>query len=873
MRMLLQTIHDLPIFHAVPEILQRLRDHNNLVLQAPPGAGKTTIVPLCLMDQSWFKGGSRIIMLAPRRLAARTAARRMADLLGEKVGQTVGYRVRLDHKVSAQTRLEVVTEGVLIRKLQQDPELEGISAVIFDEFHERSQEADLGLALCLDIQQGLREDLKLIVMSATLDGENVARLMGGAPIVTSQGRTYPVDLRYLNRPPPATAPIERTVADAILQAVQQESGSILAFLPGAGEIERCAAIVRGLGLGQNVIIAPLYGMMRSADQDQAILSAPAGKRKIVLATAIAETSLTIDGICIVIDGGLDRSPRYDARTGMARLETRNLSRASAEQRAGRAGRTAPGICFRLWTAAAQRGLMPFSVPEITKADLVPLALELANWGIKDPEELRWLDVPDSGSMAAARAMLMSLGALDGAGRILAHGKKMVSLAMHPRLAHMVLKAKEMGLGRLAVEIAALLAERDILRHRSTDLRHRLEALRYFCAGDRPSAQRMGGDLATLQQVKRQMEGWCKSLKISLKTSAKISKKEDSPLSKTGLCLALAYPDRIGMRRRGAEPRYLLSGGSGAALDAADSLGGEKYLAICHLAPNNYKGLKFKNVQESRIYLTAPLDETDIWDVFSDQIMTVEQIEWDERRQLVQARKRQMLGQLVIHEEKLKNPASGPESGPESGQVMSALCHGIRKMGLASLPWDKQSIALRARILFCARYDPAGKWPDLSDEALLAGLEDWLGPYLEGIMSREQLTSKLALAEILKNFLTWPQQGALDRLAPSHYPVPSGSKITLDYRDAPPVLAVRLQEMFGLDKTPAIMAGKVTLLVHLLSPAGRPIQVTQDLENFWGSSYEAVKKDMKGRYPKHHWPDDPLAAKPTSRSLKSRQKKK
>ncbi|MCF6215087.1 MAG: ATP-dependent helicase HrpB [Emcibacter sp.] len=855
--MLLQTMNDLPIFQAVPEILQQLCAHNSLVLQAPPGAGKTTVVPLCLMDQPWFKGDSRIIMLAPRRLAARAAARRMADLLGEKVGQTVGYRVRLDHKVSAQTRIEVVTEGVLIRKLQQDPELNGISAIIFDEFHERSQEADLGLALCLDIQQGLREELKLIVMSATLDGENVARLMGGAPVVTSQGRAYPVDLRYLDRPPPAIVPIERTVADTILQAVQQESGSILVFLPGAGEIERCAALVRGFDLGQNVIIAPLYGMMPAADQDQAILNPPAGKRKIVLATAIAETSLTIDGICIVIDGGLDRSPRYDARTGMARLETRRLSRASAEQRAGRAGRTAPGICFRMWTAAAQRGLMAFSAPEITKADLGPLALELARWGIRDPEELRWLDVPDSGSMAAARDILISLGALDDEGRILAHGKKMVSLAMHPRLAHMVLKAKEVGLGRLGVEIAALLAERDILRHRSTDVRHRVEALRYFCAGDRSSAQRMGGDLIALQQVKKQVEGWCRSLKIS--------KEEDSPLGKAGFCLALAYPDRIGMRRKGAEPRYHLSGGSGAALDAADSLGGEKYLAICHLAPNNYKGVKFKSAQEPRIYLTAPLDEADIWDIFSDQITTVEQIEWDERRQLVQARKRQMLGQLVIHEEKL--------TPPPPDRVVPALCDGIRKMGLVSLPWDKQSIALRARILFCARYDPAGSWPDLSDEALLAGLEDWLGPYLEGIMSREQLTSKLALAEILKNFLTWPQQEALDRLAPSHYPVPSGSKITLDYRDDPPVLAVRLQEMFGLDKTPAIMAGKVTLLVHLLSPAGRPIQVTQDLENFWGSSYEAVKKDMKGRYPKHHWPDDPLAAKPTSRSLKSRRKKK
>jgi len=856
MRKILQKIGDLPISQVVPEILHQLQGHNNLVLQAPPGAGKTTAVPLCLMDQAWFKKDSRIIMLAPRRLAARAAARRMADILGEKVGQTVGYRVRLDHKVSDQTRLEVVTEGVLIRKLQQDPELCGIRAIIFDEFHERSQEADLGLALCLDIQQGLREDLKLIVMSATLDGENIARLMGDAPIVTSQGRAYPVEMRYLDRLPPPNVSIEQTVADAILQAVRQESGSILAFLPGAGEIERCAAIVRGFALGQDVIIAPLYGMMRMADQDQAIGCPPNGKRKIVLATSIAETSLTIEGIRIVIDGGLTRSPGYDARTGMARLETGRLSRASAEQRAGRAGRLSAGICFRMWTAAAQRGLKPFSPPEITKADLVPLALELANWGIKDPSVLRWLDVPDRGSMAAARDTLISLGALDETRRILAHGKRMVRLAMHPRLAHMVLKAQDMGFGMLGVEIAALLTERDIMRGGSADLRHRLELLRCFYAGDNAAARRMGGDLAALQQVKRQIESW--------RIARKLSGEEERPYHKTGICVALAYPDRVGMRRIGTEPRYLLSGGTGAALDASDNLGGARYLAICHLALKKNTGRQMKRTQDSRIYLAAALDETDIWHIFSDQITAVEQIAWDERSQSVQAQKRHMLGKLALKEETLTKPA------PDL--VMPALCHGIRKMGLSSLPWDEQSTAFRDRVLFCARHDPQGSWPDLSDEALLCGLEEWLGPYLDGIMTRAQLTS-LNLTDILKNFLTWQENKALDSLAPRYYHVPSGSNISLCYDADPPVLAVRIQEMFGLDTTPAIMAGKVTLLVHLLSPAGRPIQVTQDLENFWGSSYDAVKKDMKGRYPKHHWPDDPLAARPTRRSLKRSPRRK
>ncbi|PCI32944.1 MAG: ATP-dependent helicase HrpB [Alphaproteobacteria bacterium] len=833
--------YDLPISQVIPDILDRLQTHDSLVLQAPPGAGKTTLVPLYLLGESWARAG-RIIMLEPRRLAARAAARRMADMLGEAVGQTVGYRVRFDHKVSDKTRIEVVTEGVLIRRLQQDPELSGVSAVIFDEFHERSLEADFGLALCLDVQQGLRPELKLMVMSATLDGENVARLMGDAPVVSSEGRAYPVAMQYLDRP--ARGPIERTVAEAVARAVTAEAGSILVFLPGAGEIERCAGLLKAYNFGPDVIIAPLYGMMRMADQDRAIQPAPAGQRKIVLATAIAETSLTIEGIRVVIDGGLDRSPRYDVRSGMTRLETRTLSRASATQRAGRAGRLTPGICYRMWTEAAQRGLSPFAAPEITTADLVPLVLELANWGVGDPAELSWLDEPDPAAVAQARDLLQALGALDHQGRILAHGRQMAQLAMHPRLAHMVLTAKKLGFGGLGVWIAALLAERDILRNRSADMTRRLELLGQFLAGDKSLARKGGADMALLPQIKRLIEVWSRSLKLS--------RTEACPLEKTGLCLALAYPDRIGGRRPGGEARYLLSGGRGAALDPSDALGSEKYIAICHLD---------KGAREARIYLAAPLMESDIEDIFADQITVEEQVEWDGRSDSVIARRCHRLNRLILRQEKLKNP--------DPAAIIAALCQGIRKMGLAALPWDKKSSALRERILFCARHDPEGHWPDMSEEALLAGLETWLAPYLSGILRREQLKG-LAMMEILNNLLGWQDSQRLDRMMPTHFKAPSGSSIALDYSVDPPVLSVRLQEMFGLDRTPTIMGGKLRLLVHLLSPAGRPLQVTQDLENFWVTSYEAVKKEMKGRYPRHHWPDDPLGATATNR-IKKRMK--
>ncbi|WP_417624468.1 ATP-dependent helicase HrpB [Paremcibacter congregatus] len=843
----------LPIGAVIPEILDRLSAHASLVLQAPPGAGKTTLVPLCLLDQAW-RGDGRIIMLEPRRLAARAAARRMAEMLGEDVGETVGYRVRLDHKVSARTRIEVVTEGVLLRLLQDDPELTGIAAVLFDEFHERSLEADFGLALCLDVQQGLREDLKLVVMSATLDGENVARLMGGAPIVTSEGRAYPVEMRYLDQAPSGrgrfTPRVENTVAEAVLRALKEEQGSLLVFLPGAGEIERCATLLRQAKLGPEVMITPLYGRMTAADQDLAIRPAPEGMRKVVLATAIAETSLTIDGIRVVIDGGLDRSPRYDVGSGMTRLETNPLSKASAEQRAGRAGRLSPGVCYRMWTEAAGRGLAPFAPPEITKADLVPLVLELANWGIRDPGDLNWLDVPDPAAVGRARDLLRELEALDDQDRITDQGRQMARLAMHPRLAHMVLKAKARGLGELAVRIAALLAERDILRQKTADLRLRLRALNFYLTGDKAQAFQMGGDRGLLPQIKQQVTRWRRALKLPANGAC-------DP-AQAGLCLALAYPDRIGGRRPGDEPRYVLSGGRGAMLEGGDDLGNEKYLAVCDLAlSGQMKSQGSRGDRDVRIYMAAPLALADLEEVFADHIHGVEEVVWDDRTSSVLARRQVRLGRLILREEKIRDP--------DRTQAVAALCQGIRKLGLQCLPWDKASLAFRGQVTFCCRHDPAGDWPDFSDESLLATLEDWLGPYLaaadQTILRREQL-SQLALADILQARLDWTTRQRLDEMVPSHFTVPSGSRIRLDYSNDPPILAARLQEMFGLLTTPAVMEGRVRLLVHLLSPAGRPLQVTQDLENFWVTSYAAVKKDMKGRYPKHDWPDDPLNATAT-----------
>lgn len=819
---------DLPIESALPDLRRALADAGMAVLQAPPGAGKTTRVPLALLDEGWL-GGRRIVMLEPRRLATRAAARRMAATLGEEVGATVGYRMRLDSRVGPATRIEVVTEGVLTRMLQDDPALEGVGLLAFDEFHERSLNADLGLALALECRRALRDDLRLLVMSATLDGGLVAALLGGAPVVASEGRAWPVSTRWLPRA--ANDRIEAAVAAAVRRALAEEDGDILAFLPGEAEIRRTAAALDGLP--DTVILAPLYGNLPQAEQDQAIRPAPPGRRKVVLATSIAETSLTIEGVRVVVDGGLMRVPRFEPRSGMTRLVTVRVSKASAEQRQGRAGRLGPGVCYRLWAEAEHRALAAFNTPEIIEADLAPLALELAAWG-SEPSALSWLDPPPQGAFAQARELLGSLGAIEGGGRLTAHGRAMAALGLHPRLAHMALEGRDMGLGRLACEIAALLEERDILRagpgERDSDLRTRVEALR-------APAGRRGADPGAVRRVLETARHWQRRLGIAAGA--------DDNVEATGLLLAFAYPDRVAQRRPGGERQYRLSNGRGAFFAQPEALSASDWLAIAELDGDR---------REARIFLAAPLRQAEIEEHFADLIRTVESVGWSGRDEAVLARRQRCLGALVLADE----PAA---AAPEA--VTAALMQGIREMGLAALPWTPDLLRFRDRVAFMRRLE-GDEWPDLSDAALLAGLESWLAPYAAG-MSRRAHLAKLDLAAALRAQLSWEQSRRLDTLAPTHVVVPSGSRLLIDYSGEEPVLAVRLQEMFGLAETPAIADGRVPLLLHLLSPAHRPMQVTRDLAGFWASGYKAVRSDLRGRYPKHHWPEDPLQAVPTSRA--------
>ncbi len=833
----------LPIHEIIPKLKEALSERSNVVLQAPPGAGKTTVVPLELLGEKWLVR-KKIIMLEPRRLAARASARRMAETLGENVGETVGYRVRMDSKVGPKTRIEVVTEGVLIRKLQSDPELKDVGLLIFDEFHERSIEADLGLALSLDVQEGLRDDLKVLVMSATLDGERIASLLNDAPLITSEGRSFSVEYRYLENKP--TRPIVDEMASAITRALKTEQGSILAFLPGAGEIERTKNALESATLDQDVIVCPLYGMMSFEDQDLAIKPATGGVRKVVLATDIAQTSLTIEGIRVVIDSGLQRSAVFDVTSGMTGLETTMLSRASAEQRAGRAGRLEEGICYRLWSEAANRALKPFEIPEIMKVDLTPLALDLALWGIDDAAALKWLDLPDPVAMGRAKELLQSLGALDDQRRITVHGKAMARFAMSPRLAHMILTAKNHGHGLLALTIAALLQERDLLHlpdnMKTVDLRLRVEALAHVKSGRISKAKMLGCKIGRAKSILRQISIWQRAHNIA-----------DSALeiSKSGLVLALAFPDRIGGQRSAASPVYLLSGGRGARLLENDPLVVDKFIAVAQLD---------KGERDARIYLAAPVTKNDLEDTFKDLIREEQTVEWDTQGQTVRSVNKKALGKMTLDANKIIDP--------DPDEIRNAMIKGIKKMGLDVLPWDKKSLALRKRAQLI-RNSVEPDFPDFTDEGLLDQLEKWLGGYLENINSRAAL-KKLDLYTILKNSLSWDQQQLLERLAPTHMKVPSGSNIALNYEADPPVLAVKLQEMFGALDTPTILNGQNAVTVHLLSPAGRPLQITTDLAGFWQNSYPEIKKEMKGRYPKHPWPDNPLEAIPT-RKLKSRNK--
>ncbi|PKR56226.1 ATP-dependent helicase HrpB [Thalassospira marina] len=826
----------LPINAVLADVKAALNGGTNAVLQAPPGAGKTTMVPLALLGENWL-AGRKIVMLEPRRLAARASARRMAQLLGEKVGETVGYRVRFENRISAQTRIEVVTEGILVRQIQDDPELTGIAALIFDEFHERSLDADLGLALALESQTALRDDLRLLVMSATLDGEPIAGLMGDCPVITSEGRAYPVETTYM--PPKPQERIEPAMVAAIRDALANQKGSILAFLPGQGEITRVEGLLKSaLSAEDRVIVAPLYGAMDAKAQDVAIQPAPDGFRKVVLATAIAETSLTIDGIRVVVDCGLQRLPRFDPASGMTRLVTVKSSQASAEQRRGRAGRLEPGICYRLWGEAEHRARPQFSAPEIAEADLAPLTLELARWGVSDVTSLPWLDVPDAAKIDQARDVLRRLEALDDAGRITQMGQAMASLPVHPRLAHMMVRGQELGLADAACALAALLSDRDFMRNAGADLRQRLEAME---RGRAP-----GMMMEAKRQLSRRLAQAAKELAFGGGRGNGDQPKQPDFADQAGLLVAFAYPDRIGERRRGGEARYRLSGGRGGVLPREDRLANEQWLAVAELDGQS---------REAKIYLAAPLSQATLEEFFASQITTGTEVFWDTQNDMVVARFQRRIGALVL-EEKPVHDAVAPD------KLAQAMTDGIRKMGLSCLPWDKESEHLRARLAFLHGQEPE-TWPDMSDTGLLDHLEDWLMPYLSGIVRKAQLR-QVNLCEALVSTIDWNQQQQIAKLAPSHWTVPTGSHIRIDYRPEGPALPVRLQEMFGATETPKIANGKVAVTLHLLSPAQRPLQVTSDLVGFWQGSYAQVKAEMKGRYPKHYWPDDPLQAEPTRR---------
>ncbi len=831
----------LPIHASLPALKQVLAQSSCAVLTAPPGSGKTTIVPLALLDQPWLDG-QRILLLEPRRLAARAAAARMADSLGEPVGEQVGYRVRLDSRVSSRTRIEVVTEGILTRRLQQDPELNGVGLVIFDEFHERSLQVDLGLALCLDVATGLREDLRLLVMSATLDTNAVSGLMGDAPVITGEGSCHPVDVHYLEREQDRKD-IARTVAAATLRALKERDGDILVFLPGTREIRDSQRRLAS-AIDKEILLVPLYGDLDKAAQDRAILPDPAGRRRIVLATSIAETSLTIEGIDTVVDSGWSRISRFDPNSGLSRLETVRVSKAAAAQRSGRAGRLGPGYCYRLWTRATHASLPDHATAEIRQADLSSLVLELAHWGVKRIQDLRWLTAPPDGSYAQAQGLLRELDALDEKGRITAMGKRMLDLPVHPRLAHMLVQAKNWKAVPIAADIAALLSERDIFRRnpgaaiaRTVDIEQRLQLLHIWRRKGGQAAASAGADIdacARVDRVSRQL------LRIAGKSAS------GNPVT-TGELLSLAYPERIAQRRKGGFGRYLLASGRGVCLPEGDALAGQPYLVAADLDAGRNEG---------RVYLAAALDEALIRKAKKTGIKSRTRVEWDSSSRSVIVREEDRLGAIVL--------ASRPVTNPDPNPVREAMLVGIKEMGLDSLPWSRTATEWRARILSLRHWQPEAGWPDLSDQELLATLDEWLAPWLEG-MSRQQHLKKLDLQTILRARLDWGRQQQMESLAPTHIMVPSGSRKRLQYRPGEaPVLQVRLQEMFGLGETPRICNHQVPVVLHLLSPAQRPIQVTQDLRGFWERTYKEVRKELKGRYPKHYWPENPWAAEATAR---------
>lgn len=831
----------LPIEDVLPALQAALMADPNALLTASPGAGKTTGVPPALLAAPWLTS-KKLLLLEPRRLAARAAAHRMAALLSQSVGEIVGYRTRLDTKVGPATRIEVVTEGILSRLLLQDPSLADYGIVIFDEFHERSLQADAGLALCLETQRLFRPDLRLLVMSATLECGPISELLGGAPILVCEGRQYPVETRYLDHPPAGR--LDSAVVQTIRRSLAQDRGSLLVFLPGMAEIRRVERLLQHAHLDTSIRVAPLHGDLPQGAQDEAIAPSQPGTRKVVLATSIAETSLTIDGVRVVIDAGLSRIPRFDPRTGLTRLDTMRVTQDSADQRRGRAGRLEPGLCYRLWSEREQAALAARRPPEILDADLAPLILELAEWGAHDPSELRWLTAPPPAAVAQAKDLLTHLDALDAAGSITAHGRGMAGLAMHPRLAHMLIKADVFELTDLACDLAALLGERDILRapagRRQTDLRLRLDVLR----GHDSRIGEVPVDHGACRRVKHTADLYRRRWPDAAKRRRGVSYDPGS----AGLLLALAYPDRIAQRQPHGEARYLLANGRGALFANPDPLASEPYLVIADLDAGT---------QWARIDLAAPVTQSDIETLFADQIEQVENVAWDERTASVRAARRRRFGALTLSEQSLSNP--------DPTMMAGALSVGLRRAGLSTLAWTPELRQWQARVRFLKTLDgPDAQWPDLSDDTLLKTIDEWLAPFLAGITTLERV-KRMDLAPALQARLSRDQQHQLDRRAPTHLTVPSGSRLRLDY-DQPegPVLAVRLQEMFGCTDTPRVADGKVPVLLHLLSPAKRPVQVTKDLAGFWANTYRDVRKDLRGRYPKHHWPENPLLAAPTAK---------
>jgi ATP-dependent helicase HrpB len=817
----------LPIDDALPALKAALAAGTSAVLVAPPGAGKTTRVPLALLDAPW-RGDQRIIMLEPRRLAARGAAERMAKTLGERVGDTVGLRARLNVKVSGRTRIEVVTEGVFARMILDDPALDGVAAVLFDEFHERSLDADMGLALALDAQAGLRDDLRILVMSATLDGARVASLLGEiTPVIESEGRMFPVADRYLGRD--AHQRLEPQVAAAIRKALSSETGSILAFLPGQGEIRRTEELLAETLRDPTVDLAPLYGAMDQRAQDLAVQPAAEGRRKVVLATSIAETSLTIEGVRVVVDCGLARVPRHEPDTGVTRLETIRVSKASADQRRGRAGRTEPGICYRLWDEPQTLSLAPFNTPEIKAADLSGLVLDLASWGVSEPATLRWLDPPPQAAITEAKAMLTAIGALDAGGRITEEGKRIRALPLPPRLAKMVISAAALSKAALqdAADLAAILVERG-MGGSAVDLAHRLDQFRRDRGG-------------RAMDMKRLATGWAESA-----VSHKPSGDQHSPAT----LLALAYPDRIA-KARGATGQFLLVNGRAGSVDAADALARAPYCVVADLTGT---------AAASRILAAAPMTEADFLSSVGGRMISGEELFFDAQALALRARRVKRIDAIVLDQQTMPVPASA-----EAAEVFAK---GIATAGLRHLPWSKATAQWRDRVMFLRRAqgdEPDNPWPDLSDEALAATICDWLAPFLAGTTSVSQIGAD-TLREALETLLPWDMKKRLDDEAPTHFEAPTGSHVALDYEaEGGPVLAIRVQELYGLSAHPALAGGRAPLTLHLLSPAHRPIQITKDLPGFWKGSWAAVKTEMKGRYPRHLWPDDPANALPTTRA--------